>query len=164
MNIISSPTATKAQLLAWVKTKSPNQLAITLLDLYWNVAVQCGVDPVVVYTQSMIETAYMRFGGVLDASYCNPCGLKITQGGSNTDPNAHEKFPTWAHGILAQCEHLALYGGKSGYPLGNPVDPRHFSYLLGTSPTVEGLSNNWAGATYGQDIVRLCTEVAKTVA
>ena len=159
MNILSNPTATKEQLLAWVKTKKPNKLALDLLDLYWCISVENGVNPILVYCQSMKETGYLKFGGVLNETFKNPCGLKNTAGGGCTDPNAHMVFDSWAKGILAQVEHLALYAGKEGYPLKNPVDPRHFSYLLGKVKTVEGLSGNWAGGNYGEAIIKMCNEV-----
>lgn len=163
MDILSKPSATKEQLLAWVKTKNPNQLAIDLLDLYWAISVENGVNPIITYCQSMKETAYHRYGGVLDSSYFNPCGLKNSNGGGDYDANAHKRFDSWSKGILAQVEHLALYAGKSGYPLKDTVDPRHFPYLLGTAKTVESLSGKWAGATYGQSIVAMCEDVAKTI-
>ena len=162
MNILGQATETKVQLLEWVKNKKPNQLALDLLDLYWNISVENGVNPVVVFTQSMKETGFMKFGGVLDSSFKNPCGLKNTKGGGNYDPNAHKRFDSWSKGILAQVEHLCLYAGKEGYPLQDTVDPRHFPYLLGRCKTVESLSNNWAGATYGQSIVKMCEEVEST--
>ena len=163
MNILSEPTATKQQLLTWVNSKNPNKLAIQLLDKFWNISISEGVDPIIVFCQSMKETGYMKFGGVLDASFHNPCGLKIIAGGGNYDPNAHKRFNSWDEGILAHVQHLALYAGKEGYPLSNPVDPRHFGYLYGKCKTVESLSNNWAGSTYGDDIVKLCKEVSSVV-
>ena len=45
MNILGQATATKEQLLEWVKNKKPNQLALDLLDLYWNISVENGVNP-----------------------------------------------------------------------------------------------------------------------
>lgn len=160
MNILGNPTATKNQLLSWVKTKNPNQLAIDLLDLYWHISVDNGVNPVVVYCQSMKETGYLRFGGVLNASFKNPCGLKNPSGGDCYDPNAHKTFDSWSKGILAQVEHLALYAGKSDYPLKDTVDPRHFPYLKGKCPTVESLGGSWAPSSdYGHSLVRMCDEV-----
>lgn len=159
MNILSEPTATKEQLLEWVKVKNPNQLAINLLDLFWNISIDNGVNPVIVYCQSMKETGYMKFGGVLDESFKNTCGLKNYKGGGDYDPDAHKVFSSWTKGILAHVEHLALYAGKEGYPLSEPVDPRHFAYITGKCTTVESLSNNWAGNNYGNDIVKMCKEV-----
>lgn len=153
------PTASKEQLLIWVKTKKPNQLAIELLDLFWEISIEHQLDPVVVYCQAMKETGFMRFGGVLDSSFHNTCGLKTTVGGGNYDPNAHKRFDSWSKGIIAQCEHLCLYAGVSGYPLSEPLDPRHFNWIKGTALNVEDLSGKWAGATYGESLAKMCQEV-----
>lgn len=162
MKIEHTPTATKEQILAWVKTKKPNQLAIDLLDLFWELSIEHGVDPVVVYCQSMKETGFMKFGGVLDASFHNTCGLKVTAGGGNYDPNAHKRFDTWSKGIIAHCEHLCLYAGVAGYPLSEPIDPRHFAWITGTAANVENLSGKWAGGTYGESLLKMCQEVINT--
>ncbi|MGO0807090.1 hypothetical protein ACTPEF_24150, partial [Clostridioides difficile] len=42
---------------------------------------------VLAVAQSAKETGFCNFGGVLDASFKNPCGLKTSVGGSDTDKN-----------------------------------------------------------------------------
>lgn len=162
MNIINKPTSTLEQCLQWAKNKKASQLYIDIVPILYNTAVKEGIDPTLVVAQCAKETGYCKFGGVLDASFKNPCGLKISKGGACDDPNAHKRFDTWEDGILAQVQHLALYAGKSGYPLSNPLDPRHFPYLKGKCPTVESLSGNWAGKTYGQDLVKMMREIIDT--
>jgi hypothetical protein len=164
MNIISKPTSTLAQCLQWAINKKAPDLFLTIVPILYNTAVKENVDPTLVVAQCAKETGYCRFGGVLNASFKNTCGLKVSKGGSCTDPNAHMKFKSWSEGAKAQCEHLALYAGHKGYPKKNPVDPRHFSYLLGKCKTVESLSGNWAGATYGQDLVRMMKDIINTKA
>ena len=124
----------------------------------------------VAYVQAAKETGYGKFGGVLDASYHNPCGLKESSGGSDTDPNAHKRFDNWDQGVIAHLDHLALYAGSAGYPKTNYVsswnngnldststyDSRHFKYLAGTVTTVNALGGKWAPSkTYGLEIFRL---------
>lgn len=162
MLILSKPTATLEQCLTWAKNKKATDLFIELVPKLYSIAEKEGVNPVLVVVQCAKETGYCRFGGVLDSSFKNTCGLKIPQGGGCTDPNAHMRFETWEDGILAQVEHLALYAGKENYPLDNPKDPRHFEYLLGTAPYVVNLSGNWAGGTYGEDLVKMIKEVEET--
>lgn len=162
MNILSKPTSTLAQCIQWAKNKKASQLFLDIVPILYNTAVKEGVDPTLVVAQCAKETGYCKFGGVLDASFKNTCGLKISKGGNCSDPNAHMRFKSWEDGALAQVQHLALYAGKQGYPLANPIDPRHFSYIKGKCKTVESLSNNWAGATYGQDIVRMMKEIINT--
>ena len=165
MKIASSPTATIAQMKAWAITKGANPLLIDLAETFYTVSVAAGINPIVTYCQSAKETGYMKFGGVLDASFKNPCGLKTTAGGSDTSVSAHQKFTTWEQGIQAQVDHLALYTGVAGYPKVGTPDPRHFPYLFGTAPTVESLGGKWAPSTdYGTSIVRMVKEVEGTVA
>lgn len=162
MNILGKPTSTLQQCLQWAKDKKASDLFISIVPILYNAGVQEGVDPTLVVAQCAKETGYCKFGGVLDATFKNTCGLKVTAGGSCTDPNAHKRFDSWEDGALAQVQHLCLYAGQKGYPLANPLDPRHFPYLLGKCPTVESLSNNWAGATYGQSIVTMMQQIINT--
>ncbi|MBJ9781639.1 cell wall-binding repeat-containing protein [Clostridioides difficile] len=161
-SILGQPTASLEACLKWAKSKKANDLFIELIPILYDTAVQEGVNPVLAVAQSAKETGFCNFGGVLDASFKNPCGLKTSVGGSDTDKNAHSRFDTWEEGILAQIQHLCLYAGQDGYPLSNPVDPRHEKSLFGNAKTVESLSNNWAGGQYGQDLVRMMGEIEAT--
>lgn len=177
MKIINKPTATYGQCEAWIKSKkTANKLALENLPIMWNCAIKNGIDPVILIAQSMKETGWYNFGGVVPASFHNPCGLKITKGGGDREVGAHMKFDSWEDGIMAQSDHLALYAGGPYVPKYSPEcashlnenhmdngttkDPRHFTYLFGKCPTVESLGCNWApSASYGTDIVKMVKEV-----
>jgi len=162
-SILHAPRATVGQAQAWAKAKGATDVFIGLADLYWRIAPSVGVDPVVAYCQAAKETGYGKFGGVIDETYHNPCGLKTSEGGGNYDPRAHQRFASWEDGVSAHIDHLALYAGAPGYPKKGTLDPRHFPYLLGTAKTVEALGGKWApSATYGEDIVRLMQELIAT--
>jgi len=154
--ILGPAQATIEQAQAWAKSRQAAQVFIDLAPLYWQEApYRGGVRPEVAYAQAGKETAFGRFGGVIPGpEWHNWCGLKTTQGGGNYDPNAHAKFADDLTGVQAHLDHLALYAGAPGYPLPGTPDPRHFPYLAGTAPTVESLSGKWAGAGYGESIVR----------
>lgn len=123
--------------------------------LYWELAPERGIRPEVAYAQSAKETAYGNFGGVIDASFRNSCGLKTTAGGDDGDPDAHQRFATWRQGVIACIDHLALYAGAPGYPRASTPDPRHFPSVYATAPTVERLGGAWAPAPdYGTSIVQ----------
>lgn len=152
--IINAPTANLEQMKQWAKNRNATQLFIDTADIFYDVAVKNGCDPVVVYAQSAKETGFFKFGGVIDETYHNTCGLKISSGGGNYDPKAHKRFKDWEEGITAHVHHLLLYAGAENYPLAITPDPRHFSWILGKAPTVEMLSGNWAPSpTYGESIV-----------
>lgn len=158
--VLSAPTATVEQAQKWARSKGATKHFIELAPLYWELAPQYGVDPVVAYAQFGLETNYGRFGGVIDESYHNPCGLKTTKGGDDQDPTAHQRFPTWEDGVRAQYEHLCLYAGAPGYPLEHPLDPRHFPQLLGTAETVGEIGERWASSKhYGALLAELIDRI-----
>ncbi len=154
--ILGEARATVAQAQAWAKARNAAQVFVDLAPLYWQEAPSHGgVRPEVAYAQSAKETAFGRFGGVIPGpEWHNWCGLKTTAGGGNYDVSAHAKFDSDLTGVRAHLDHLALYAGAPGYPLVDTPDPRHFGYLWGTAPTVEELSGKWAGAGYGESVVK----------
>lgn len=163
--IMITATSTVGQAQEWAKSKNASEEFINIAPIFYKVAAAAGVDPTGAYAQSAKETGYGKFGGVLDATYKNPCGMKITAGGGNYDPDAHKRFNTWEEGITAQIDHLALYAGAEGYPKESTPDPRHFPYIRGKAPTFEALSGNWAGsATYGSSIVNMMNQIKATEA
>lgn len=158
--ILSSPSATLGQAQNWAEERGATAVFIHLAQIYWLLGENIGVDPAVAYAQAAKETNFGRFGGVLDESFQNPCGMKTTEGGGNYDRKAHQSFHSWAEGIQAHLEHLALYAGAPGYPRASSADPRHFEYLAGTAATVEDLSGKWAPSlTYGRDIVEMVKQM-----
>lgn len=157
--IISDCPVTVEQAEKWAKSKGATQAFIDLADLYWKYYKDCGVvNPGIAYAQAAKETGYGHFGGVLDESFCNPCGLKNEQGGDDNDPDAHERFDSWKEGVQAHLDHLALYAGAKGYPKNKTYDPRHFKIIMGRCTTVNELggANKWAPSdTYGEEVNEL---------
>ncbi|PZM61839.1 N-acetylmuramoyl-L-alanine amidase [Paenibacillus dendritiformis] len=164
INILGKASATVEQAREWARSKNAPAEFVELADLYWELAPQHGgVDPAVAYVQFAHETGYLyrdgRSAAGIDASYKNPCGLKVTAGGGDYQASAHKRFRDWKEGITAHLDHLALYAGAAGYPRANTPDPRHFAYLLGTAKTLEALGGKWAPSpTYG---TRLADELSK---
>ncbi|MCE5169414.1 N-acetylmuramoyl-L-alanine amidase [Paenibacillus profundus] len=163
VKILGPASATVGQAKEWARAKNAPQEFVALADLYWQVAAERGVDPAVAYVQAGHETGYIyrdgRSAAGIDASYHNPCGLKITAGGGDYQASAHKRFKDWTNGITAHLDHLALYAGAVGYPKADTPDPRHFPYLKGTAKTLEALGAKWApSSSYGQ---RLGDELRK---
>jgi|GEM_PF-726843 len=156
-NIISDTKVTQKIAEEWAKSKGATDEFIGLASLYWKYAKDHGgVNPAVAYAQSAKETGYGKFGGVIDANYHNPCGLKTRQGGDDNDPNAHFRFENWNQGVQAHLDHLALYAGANGYPRKDTYDPRHFESICGKAKTVEDLGGAWApSASYGLEVLNL---------
>ncbi|WP_374018990.1 N-acetylmuramoyl-L-alanine amidase [Paenibacillus thiaminolyticus] len=164
-NILGPASATVEQAREWARSKNAPAEFVELADLYWQLAPQCGgVDPAIAYVQFGHETGYLYRDGHsaagIDASYHNPCGLKVTAGGGDYEASAHKRFRDWREGISAHLDHLALYAGAAGYPRAGTPDPRHFAYLFGTAKTVESLGGKWApSVSYGQKLVQYLKEV-----
>lgn len=160
-NIISSTKITVEEAKAWATKKGATNTFVNLASLYWNNYKDHGnINPAIAYVQAALETGYGKFNGVIDESYKNPCGMKGSNGGGNTDPNAHQKFASWQEGVQAHLDHLALYAGASGYPRKETTDPRHFSYIFGKAKTVQELSSTWASnSNYGNTIMKLYNEL-----
>lgn len=154
--ILGPARATIEQAQAWARSRGATEEFIALAPLYWRLGPQRGgVEPAAAYCQAAKEQAFGRFGGVLDPTFRNPCGLKTAEGGSNSDPAAHQRFASWEEGVIAHLDHLALYAGAPGYPRTDTPDPRHFAYLAGTARTFEALGGKWAPSSeYGRSIVR----------
>lgn len=182
MNILGKSKVTYEQCEAWVKSvKTANPLLLQNLPLIWKAANDNGLMVEIFISQVCLETGYFNFGGVLDASYHNTCGLKVTKGGGDKDAKAHMRFKSWEEGIKAHADHLALYTGAPKFPRYSPncashpneqykangttQDPRHFTYLYGCCKTVEGLSGTWAtNKKYADDIKRLVNQIRNTKA
>ncbi|WP_238883122.1 N-acetylmuramoyl-L-alanine amidase [Clostridium sp. YIM B02551] len=162
--IISKPQAIQAQAIQWAKDKNAAEVFISLADLYWKFSEECGgVNPLVAYAQSALETNYGKYTGKVPVYYKNPCGLKKSDA-KGDNPEDHAQFSSWEDGVHAHLDHLALYAGAKGYPKLDTKDPRHFQYLLGRAKYVETLSGNWAPSdNYGIKILSLMDEVEKTI-
>ncbi|EOU1725735.1 glucosaminidase domain-containing protein [Clostridium perfringens] len=159
--IVSDVFITVDDAKKWAQGKGATKEFVELADLYWEYSDEHGdVNPALAYVQAAKETAYGNFGGVLDASYHNPCGLKTNKGGSDKDPKAHMKFKSWNEGVKAHLDHLALYAGAEGYPKAETKDPRHFASIFGKANSVIDLSKSWAPSpTYGEEILGMYNEM-----
>lgn len=109
-----------------------------------------GVRAEIVFTQAMLETGWLQFGGDVKVGQFNFAGIGATGGGVPGN-----SFPDVRTGIRAQVQHLKAYASTD--PLNNPcVDPRFHYVKRGCAPTMEQLSGKWAtGSGYGQSLARI---------
>jgi hypothetical protein len=155
--LIAGPTsATYETVRANVAQFRPHPRFIDeMMPALWAEARAHGLDPVVMVGQAGNETGWGRFGGVIDATYRNTCGLKTRAGGDDKDPNAHARFPTWELGARAHAQHLLAY--LQVWLPGPLVDPR-YEWVYGKRPaitTVEQLTGSWATQPdYGNLVLR----------
>lgn len=152
--ILGKPTATLDQINIWAKGKPV--LFRQAIPLAYRLSLQYGIDPVVTIAQIAIETGYCRYGGKVTPAHKNTCGLKARDG------KGFHKFATWAEGIEAHVQHLALYANSPKLRGKEIVDPRHFDSLRGTAKTVNQLSMKWAtNSEYGNKINSLCRQIIR---
>ena len=183
IDIISNVDVSVESVEAWAKSKNATETFISLASIYKKYGqARGGVNWVLAYVQAAKETGYGRFGGVLDESFHNPCGLKVPSGGDDYDPNAHKRFDNWEQGIIAHLDHLALYSGAKGYPktvyveswkaeslsINETYDPRHIGWfgttsgILGKATNAIDLGNKWApSSSYGVDLFRMYCDAVK---
>lgn len=131
--------------------------------------------------QSIHETGYFEYGGIVTADMNNYSGLGALN--SNTTGQA-AKFDEPRLGVRAQIQHLKAYAGGSEFSE-EIIDPRYSilvdNDLVGVAPNWEDLSGRWAypgydknkynsldeafnaGDTYGQIIVNLLNDALQIV-
>ncbi|WP_404331948.1 glucosaminidase domain-containing protein [Mesobacillus maritimus] len=134
-----------------MKTVNPD--AIELGMYYLTFGEYYGIRGDVAFAQSMHETDYLRFTGVVQPEQNNFCGLGAT--GPN---NPGASFETPREGVLAHLQHLYAYASTKPLPRRYPlVDPRFDLVDRGSATTWVGLNGKWAvpGTTYGQSILDL---------
>lgn len=163
--IMAGPRASVSQMQAWAKDKGCTETFIANAKLYTDICKGIGIDPVMAYAQYALESGYGAHKGTVPESYCNPCGLKVANGGADTDKNAHTQFKTWKDGITAHVDHIALYAGAPGYPKENSLDPRHFPYLYNKYKHVEEIGAGWCPSNpkYSETLLRMMKEIQDTI-
>lgn len=133
----------------------------------WRAATGLIVDPVGAVAQSYKETGAGKFGGNVKPAFYNTCGLKVrdvalvkslTGNTYDDQPLAHQMFPNWETGALAQVQHLRAY---AGWPVeGLIVDPRYTFVKSHFLTNFEDLGGKWAPSlTYGNEIVAVANKL-----
>lgn len=161
---------TAGELTSWFSGRMPQPAGAyaatvplaTLVQYFLDEGAVEGVAGDVAFAQSVLETGWFRFSGVVPASANNFAGIGATD--SNPAP---ARFPDAVTGVRAQIQHLRAYADPTATsctvpPLRNPcVDPR-FDLVTpkGKARTWDEMGNgNWATpATYGASILALYNE------
>ena len=118
-----------------------------------------GVDPYVVFSQAMVETGWLKFGGQVHPDQCNFAGIGALDGGA-----AGASFNSFGKdsvrmGIRAQVQHLKAYASL-GSLNGECVDPRFNLVKRGSATTVDELSGKWASdLDYGNKINKVILSI-----
>lgn len=132
----------------------------TFCQIYYDEATKEGVDPALAFTQSMKETAFLKFTGQVKIEQFNFAGMGVTNASTNGD-----SYQNVREGIRAHVQHLKAYAVKNPTFSNAVVDKRYTPWFVktcsGTAPYIEwlGISENpsgfgWATAEgYGYSIL-----------
>lgn len=118
----------------------------TFCQIYYDEATKEGVDPALAFTQSMKETAFLKFTGQVKIEQFNFAGMGVTNASTNGD-----SYQNVREGIRAHVQHLKAYAVKNPTFANPVVDKRYSSWFAanrsGTAPYIEwlGISENPSG-------------------
>lgn len=123
-----------------------------------------GVRGDVAFAQSLHETGFFKYGGIVLPTQNNYAGIGALNGNATGQAAT---FPDPRTGVRAQIQHLKAYASTE--PLVNAcVDPRFSLVTRGSAPYVEwlGVADNpngkgWAvpGSGYGANVVKLLSQI-----
>lgn len=150
--LFGTSTVSLAAAQAWARSRGAHQRYIDVAPLYWSIAPRYGVPPDGPYGQAAKETNYGHYTGVVGPERHNWCGLKVTAGGDNYDPDAHAVFRSDYDGVLAHIQHWARYGGATAPAPGDELLDTRWLAVKWVITTVEEMGGKWAPSlTYGNE-------------
>jgi probable enterotoxin D len=178
-NIIGTSEVTKEQFKQFLKNKSIsyklNSTIEEFVDIAYEESAIEGVRADIVIAQSLHETGYFQYGGIVKPEDNNFSGLGATGNGDERNT-----FSSVRIGIRAQIQHLKAYATSDALKQ-EVVDTRYKYVTKGSAQTLEELSGKWAvpgydktkyasleaavnaNATYGQVIYKLIQDAKKEV-
>ena len=163
--IMGEARATAQQMALYCRSKNAEPKITScsleeLAEMYLEEGKAEGVRGDVAWAQSLHETGFFKFGGIVQPGQNNFAGIGALNGNAKGQAAT---FPDPRTGVRAQIQHLKAYASKE--PLVNAcVDPRFSLVVRGSAEFVEwlGASDNpqgkgWAvpGKGYGASVVKL---------
>lgn len=167
--ILGESVVPREQARQWLQARIGNSDYIEMVDLYYDIAPLYGIRPEVALAQAAHETAYFRYGNLVQPWQNNFAGIGATGTASDgftplngADPEVvrFERgvhgaiFATRTVGVEAHIQHLYAYATTSPLPEGRKLySPRFVLVRRGTARYVEhlGRSQNPAGVGWATD-------------
>lgn len=168
VKILGEAELREEQLVRYIRRKNSHpQLNCTVEELvryYYEEGESEGVRADLALCQAIKETGCFAFGGDVQPSQNNYCGLGATGRGVRG-----QFFATPRRGVRAHIQHLMAYA-TTRLPKQPILDERYevlrekYPQFYGKVDTWVGLNGKWAvpGRHYGQDILRIFDEVKKS--
>lgn len=128
-SVITKSTTTVNQMVNYYNAKAsyPAYYAATdapdirtFCQIYYDEATKEGVDPALAFTQSMKETAFLKFTGQVKIEQFNFAGMGVTDASTNGD-----SYQNVREGIRAHVQHLKAYAVKNPTFSNAVVDKRY---------------------------------------
>jgi N-acetylmuramoyl-L-alanine amidase len=169
--IMGEAKATAEQMASLVlrrnsEPKLPNSTVLELAKIFLEEGAKEGVRGDIAWAQSILETGYFRYGGIVLPEQNNYGGIGAT---NDTGQGGAASFESPRIGARAQMQHLKAYASTAPLNQEN-VDPRFDKVKRGSAPYVEwlGYEDNpngvgWAypGKGYGANIIRIYNDILK---
>lgn len=167
--IMGTAQATAQQMALFSRSKNPAPQLTSctleqLAEIFLEEGKAEGVRGDIAFAQSLKETGFFKYGGIVLPSQNNYAGIGALNGNSKGQAAT---FPDPRTGVRAQIQHLKAYASTE--PLANGcVDPRFPLVKRGAAPWVEwlGAADNpdgkgWAvpGKGYGAGILKLLEQI-----
>lgn len=167
--IMGEAHATAQQMALFCRSKNaePKLTSCTLeqlAEIFLEEGKAEGVRGDVAFAQSLHETGYFKFGGIVLPSQNNYAGIGALNGNATGQAAT---FPDPRTGVRAQIQHLKAYASTESL-VNTCVDPRFSLVTRGSAPYVEwlGAADNpngkgWAvpGSGYGANVVKLLGQI-----
>lgn len=167
--IMGEAVATAAQMALYCRSKnaSPQLTGCTLEELaqmFIEEGKTEGVRGDVAFAQSLKETGYFKYGGIVLPTQNNYAGIGALNGNAQGQAAT---FPSPRIGVRAQIQHLKAYASTSAL-VNECVDPRFSLVLRGSAQFVEWLGaednpqgRGWAvpGKGYGASVINLLNAI-----
>lgn len=158
--IMSNGSTTTSQLIEFLRRNNPAAPAQypQLAELYRNEGSIEGVNYDIAFSQMLLETNYLQFGGDIKPSQNNFAGLGDVGGGPEG-----ASFPSVQIGVRAHIQLLKAYASTE--PLVQEVVAPRFRFITrGIAPLIDQLSGRWsADPDYGRKISAILTRLYELV-
>lgn len=169
--IMGKTEATAAQMVSFAlkgnqKPSLPNCTLEELAKIFIEEAEAEGVRADIAWAQSIKETGYFKYGGIVQPGQNNFAGIGALNGNA---AGQAASFESPRMGVRAQIQHLKAYASKDAL-VQECVDPRFGLVTRGSAKFVEwlGVADNpngkgWAypGDGYGESILKLLDGILK---
>ncbi len=145
---------TKEQAITHINSvNSDCKISCSLYDLveyYFDYCKKYSIKTEIAIAQMLLETNYLRFGGIVQAGQNNFAGIGALDGNGKGQAAT---FKTAKIGVLAQIQHLFAYASVNPISARGIVDPRFGLVVRGSAPYVEYLSipHNPSGGGWASD-------------